>query len=364
MIETGRINKSQVSFIMLPTIIATAILSIPSIDAKFAGHDMWMTPIIGSLNGFLTVFIVWKLHKLYPNQTPIQYFEKIIGKYAGKLMGLIFVLFYIQVSGIIIREYTDFLKTEVMPQTPGIVLAISLLFTAALAVRGGLEVIARTAVICTTLYMSTLSVLLLLIKDIDLSYLLPFMENGFIPVLKGAFVHQSWFSEFFLLAFLLPFLKNQNGSLKAGIKTVFLVMVDLIIVNFFILTILGMTAANKFYPVYSIIKSISFLGFFQNFEIAVTASWVLGSFVKITVFLYAASIALAQLFRLNNYQIIVYPLSLVILHFSYWDIPRFATLTNFIYKVLPFYLVTFQTIIPLLLLIIALLRKRWGENFS
>lgn len=93
MLEKGKISALQMEFIMVPTIIATGLLSIPSIAGKFARHDMWMTPIIGSVIGFLTVYIAWKLHQLFPKLTPIQYSEKILGKLVGKLVSGIFVLF-------------------------------------------------------------------------------------------------------------------------------------------------------------------------------------------------------------------------------------------------------------------------------
>lgn len=100
-----------------------------------------------------------------------------------------------------------------MDETPSVIFSITILFVSALAVRGGIEVIARSAVICTTLFMSTALSLLLLIKDLEIGYMLPFLENGWLPVLRGSFIHQAWFSEFFLVAFLYPFM---NHSKKKG----------------------------------------------------------------------------------------------------------------------------------------------------
>ena len=362
MVEKGRITAPQTEFIMIPTIIGTAILSIPSIDAKFAGHDMWMTPILGSLIGFLTVYIVWRLHELYPMQTPIEYSERIIGKAAGRVFGLLLTLFYIHNSGIIVREYSSFISTNVMTDTPIIIFSITILFVSALAVRGGLEVIARTAIICTTLFMSSSVVLLLLIKDIKLGYLLPFLENGLLPVMKGTLIHNSWFSEFFLLAFIFPYINNQKNGLKSGLRASLIVMFILLYVNFFVLTAIGTSAANLFYPVYAIIRSITVYNFFENFEVLITASWVLGNFVKISVFLYAASLSLAQLFRFSSYKVIVFPLSVLVFIVSYWDLPNLVVKVNYISTIQPFYLLTIQTIIPLFLLGIALIKRKRSES--
>lgn len=347
---------------IIPTIIATGVLSIPSIAGKFARHDMWMTPIVGALIGFITVYITWKLHQLFPKSTPIQYSERILGKAVGRLFSLFLVSFYIHDTGIAVRQYSDFISGNVMRETPEIVFSISIVFVSALAVRGGIEVIARAAVICTTIFLSTSLVLLLLIKDIDISNMLPILEDGLLPVIKGGLVHTAWFSEFFLLAFIYPFINTKRKGLKSGMKASLYVMLLLLYFHFFVLTILEVSAINQFYPVYSIIRSISVFGFFENFEVLVTASWVLGNFVKVSVFLYVGSLGLAQLLRLSNYRIIVFPVSLLLVLLSYWDIPNIVELVDFLAKVQPFYFVLVQTVFPLFLLLIALARRNRTES--
>lgn len=321
-----------------------------------------MTPIIGSLIGYLTVYIAWKLHQLFPELTPVQYSEKILGKAIGKVFSFILVMFYIHNTGIVIRQYADFITGNVMRKTPLIVFCISILLVSALAVRGGIEVIARSAVICSTLFLSTSVSLLILIKDIDVGYMLPFLENGFIPVIKGSFIHTSWYSEFFLLSFLFPFLENNNKALKSGIKATFIVMLILLYVNFFVLTLLGITSVNQFYPLYSIVRIISLFDFFENFEVIIMASWVLGNFVKVSVFLYVSCLGLAQVLNLSDFRLLVFPLSLIILFFSYWDIPNILVLVNYMARIQPIYFFIIQTILPLFLLIIALARKKRSEE--
>ena len=70
--EKGKISSLQMAVMMYPTIVATAILTVPSITAKYAKNDLWLSPIWASFIGYITVYIVCQLHKLYPNQTIIQ----------------------------------------------------------------------------------------------------------------------------------------------------------------------------------------------------------------------------------------------------------------------------------------------------
>ncbi|WP_237562855.1 GerAB/ArcD/ProY family transporter [Bacillus dakarensis] len=362
MLEKGRISTLQMEFIIVPAVLATSILSIPAITGRLARHDMWMTPIIGSITGFLIVFIIWKLHQFYPKMTPVQYMEEIIGKIAGRAFGFSLILVFLHRTGISVRDYSDFLTSNVMLHTPELVFTISMIFVCALAARGGIEVIARTAVICTALFMGTAIVLLLLIKDIDITYMLPIFENGVLPVLKGGFINHSWFTDFFFLGFIFPFLNNQEKGLKAGMRSSFVVMFIFVYLNFFVLTLIGISCINQFYPVYAIVRAISVFEFFENFEVLVTASWVLGNFVKFSFFLYVISLSLGQLFRLSDFRILVFPMGLLLMFFGYWDLPNLVASRKYLAQIHPFVMTFFQFLLPLFLLMIAIFRKKWREK--
>lgn len=358
MLEKGRISSLQMEMIIIPTVIATAALSIPAFAGRLANHDMWLIPIVGSLTGFLTVFIAWKLHELYPKMTPIQYSEKIIGKIAGRVFSLFLILFYLHKAGISVRDYSDFIAGNVMIETPRIVFIITLIFVSALAARGGLEVVARSAVICTTIFLGTSTVLLLLIKDLDLGYLLPFLEEGIVPVMRGGFFYNAWFTDFFLLAFLFPFINNHKKALKAGMKTTFFVMFIFVYINFFVLTLIGPSSFNQFYPVYSAVRAISVFEFFENFEVLIMASWVLGNFVKTAFYLYVISLSIAQWLRLSDFKAFVFPLGLLMVFFSLWDLPDIVAVRTYMTQVHPFLMTVLHLLVPLLLLMVALFRKQ------
>ncbi|WP_251560179.1 GerAB/ArcD/ProY family transporter [Mesobacillus maritimus] len=145
-------------------------------------------------------------------------------------------------------------------------------------------------------------------------------------------------------------------------KASFYVLIVLLYVHFFVLTVLGVSSVNQFYPVYSIVRAISVYGFFENFEIIITASWVLGNFVKVSVFLYVACLGLAQLLKLSDYRLLVFPMSVLMLFFSYWDIPNIVVLVDYMTKIQPFYFVFVQSVLPSVLLVIALARKKRSES--
>jgi spore germination protein KB len=356
MLEKGKISAVQMGFILYPTIVASAILVLPGITAKYAQNDLWLSPVLASSVGFITLVIAYRLHERFPNQSLIQYSERIVGRIAGKAIGLVFLLFYLHTNGMILRQYTDFISVSFLPRTPMVVIASTLILTVAYSVRSGIESVVRSSFICTAIFLITSFLFLLLLPDMDFKNLLPVMEHGVVPSLRGAFVPQSWFGEFFLISFLLPFVTNAKEGLKWGLRSVFAAMIGLTYINLMILFLFGEQVSEMLYPVLTASRYISIGGFMENFESVLMAVWILGNFVKISMFYYAVSIGLAQWLRLTDLKPIVIPIGILTVLCSYWSFPNFQHASDFLKLAFPIYGTIVQTAIPSLLLLIAFLR--------
>lgn len=363
MIEKGKISSFQMAVMMYPTIVVTAILIVPNITANTAGRDMWLSPFWGALMGVFTVLIAWLLNKLYPKETIIEYSVSICGKWIGKAIGLLFILFYLHINGIIVREYSDFVVGTFLLQTPKFVVIGAMVFVCALAVRGGLEVIAR----CSEFFGPVVTVLfvfiiILLLPDLEPSNMFPIFEFGIRPSLLGAAAPQAWFSEYFLIAFLLPYLVDRDQALKWSILSVTGVMLTMMVTNIASLFLFGLLSENLSYPIMSAARYISIADFFEHIEAVAMALWVAGVFIKIAVFFYAVVLGTAQFLNLKNYKSLSFPIGILIALLAVWSVDTFTEMKDTLGKVIPFYLTTVQTLIPLLLLIIALIKVKFSST--
>ncbi|MFE4812869.1 endospore germination permease [Peribacillus simplex] len=357
--EKGKISSLQMAFMMYPTIVATAILGVPSITAKYAKTDLWLSPIFAALIGFLTVYIAYKLHQIYPKQTVFQFTEKIIGRIPGKIFGLLLLFFYIQNTGLILRSYAEFVVGSFLVRTPISVIMLSMILLCAFIVRGGIEVLGRAAELFVPVFIFPICILIIfLIPDFDFKNIFPVLVNGLMPPIKGAIVPGGWFSEFFLIIFLLPFLADMKKGMKSGMMTVFAVMMTLIVVNLLVLFVLGSSTPSKNYPLMNVSRYISLANFFEHVESAVMAVWIVGAFVKISVFYYASALGTAQWLNLSDYRPVVWPIGILIVIFSFWSLPNTIDVSRNDISVFPLQGILMQTIIPLLLLVIAVVRKR------
>ncbi|MFK2826917.1 endospore germination permease [Bacillus sp. B190/17] len=357
--EKGKISSLQMAMLLYPTIVATAILSVPSITAKYAKQDLWMSPIIASFIGFITVFIAVRLHKLYPDQTIIQMSQQIVGQVLGKVISFFILFFYIHINGEIIREYAEFIVSSFLFQTPITVIIASMTLLCGLAVYGGLEVVGRAAQLFFPLFVIPILLFVpLLSPNFELGSMLPILERGMLPPIKGAIVTSGWFTEFFLIIFLLPFLVDKDKGMKYGMMTVLAVMVTLTVVNLVVLWTLGVTTSSKEYPLMNAGRYISYADFFENVEAVIMAVWIIGAFVKVSVLYYAAVLGTAQWLDLADYRPIVWPVGIFLVQFSFWSFPNTMEISRFNILTFPFYGFFIQTMVPLLLLVIAVIKKR------
>ncbi|MBG9564500.1 endospore germination permease [Brevibacillus agri] len=362
LLEQGKISSAQMGKMVFLAIVASAVTVVPSYTGKYAENDLWLSPFLASLIGFFTVYIAFALNRLYPQQTVIQYSTDIIGKVPGKIFGLLLLFFYVHMTGLIARGYAEFIIGNFLPQTPISVVILTMIAVCAYAVRAGLEVIGRTAQGFFLLFLFPLLLMPFLLQDMHFEFLFPMFERGLLPSVKGALIPQGYFSEVFLMSFLLLYVTNRDKSMRAGMLVILGIALLLTCINFFILLVFGRQAADYMYPVMVAFRYISIADFFENLDSVVMTVWILGMYVKISVFYYATVLGTSQWLELSDYRPIVIPIGMLIAALSFWSMPNLNEAGRFDIVAFPFYGPLMQTICPLLLLGFAYWRKKGKQQ--
>lgn len=356
--ERGKISALQMGLMMYSTIIATGILFLPASTFLNAGRDLWISPILGSITGFLTVFIMFQLNKIYPKDTIIQYSSHILGMIPGKVIGAVILLFCLQGIGQVIWQYGEFVNGYFLPQTPQIVLLGSMILACAFAVRGGVEVVGRLAEMIVPIFLLLfLLIVILLLPDAEAKHLFPILGKGIMPSMKGAVSLYGWFTQFFYLSFFLPFVTDRKKGGKWVWISVITVMLTMVGTNIITLLIFGDATGSLSAPLMSAVEYISIADFLSHLEALVMAIWIVGAYIKICVFYYALVLGTAQWLNLSDYRPIVFPLGFLSVLFAVWQTPNVSLFINFSETVLPFAFLTIFMLIPMILLLIAYIRK-------
>ncbi|MFE5324654.1 GerAB/ArcD/ProY family transporter, partial [Paenibacillus sp. NPDC056579] len=230
--EQGRISSFQMALLMYPLVVATADLTVPAITFKYAQRDLWLSPVWASIAGVITVWLAVRLERFYPEETLMQYLNRILGTGLGKAVGLLFLFNYLHINGNIIRLFQELVVSNFLNFTPMFVVISGMIFVCGCAVRGGLEVIARTAqVLMPIVLLFSILVFVMLIPELSVKKLFPILEKGLGPSFKGAIVPLSWFTNLFLLPYILPYLQDREKGQKWGMISIFAIVSMLVIFN-------------------------------------------------------------------------------------------------------------------------------------
>ncbi|MEI4803358.1 endospore germination permease [Bacillus sp. FJAT-51639] len=365
MLEKGKISAIQMGLIAYPMILGTTVLAVPTIMGREAERDMWISPIFASSMGFLSVFLAYRLNKIYPDETFIQYSEQIIGRFLGKIISFFYLFFLLENIGNFLRQYAEFTVGAILPQTPRIVIISCLTLLCAFVVYGGIEVLGRLAQLYIPLFIVPLFImLLLLLQDFETKNMFPIMMHGIKPSISGAIIPGlGWFTEFFVISFLLPFLTDREKGKKWGMISVLAVTLTMIVINLTVLFLFGgKMTSNYLYPVFEAARYINISDFFENLEAIVMVVWVTGIFLKISVFYYALALGTAQWLNLSDYRPVVFPYGLLMVVFGIWAHPNIPEMSQFYKLVSPLYKPLFLLVIPLCLLFLAMVRQKHNKK--
>lgn len=361
--DEGKISSIQLAYMIIPTILATSILTIPSLSVRYAGHDMWMTPLLGSLVGVISIGVAMGLQRLYPGRTLIGVCNAIFGRYAGKVLGFAFLFYLPHLTGLVIQVYGNFIVNNALPNTPLIVIVSSMVLVCAINVRLGIEVVGRTSQVFVTLFFVLLGLTFaLLIRELNPAELLPFMENGLLPIAKGGLAPAAWFSEYIMLAFLLPFINDHNYTARTLLGSWLFVVIAMIITNLFCLLLMGDLTDSFAFPVMIAARYITIADFMQHIEAVIIAIWIFGIFVKISVFLYVFASSTAEWFGLKDYRPLVFPASALCIGYAYWVLTGDQDADVLIRASANVYTLLFLLVIPVVLYGAGWIKRAWQKK--
>lgn len=365
MAKKEKISSYQLTGLIITTILGTSVIFVPSITAKHAEQSGWISVLVAFTVGVFAIFIATMLGRRFPDQTMIEYCGQIIGRWPGKLLGMGYVFFYTITGAVIVREFQALLSSMFLPQTPALIISFLLIMMGATAVSKGLEVIVRANEFIFPLFLgSVFAIVLLVMGDVDLRQLTPIADSGLKKILLSSVVPSGWFTESTILLILVPYLNAPNESTRAGIKAITVVTIIQIIIFVTTVSVLGPEiTANHNYSFLNLARYIQIAEFLTRVEPLVMIAWVTGVTIKIAVFYYITVASAAQVLGMKDYRLLVFPIGLafIILSLVLWQ--NSVQLLIFLEQIWPIFLAfPFQILIPLILLILALLRKKGGAQ--
>jgi len=352
------ISERQAIILIIMFILGSSLLKGSGGPAK---QDAWIAIIIAILWSIILFLMFSRILSLYPGKDLFDILQIVMGKFIGKFVSILMIWFAFHTGTLIFGNIFDYTEITVLDHTP---VAIPMIFFAILIIwslKEGIEVLGRWCEFFIWIVIIIFLIILLLTTPLtNINRLKPILNNGFTPVLKGAFLS---FTYPFGQTIILTMVFSNISKIKNYKKTF---IVGLLVGGGFILgatisttLILGSVSNSRLYfPGPTAVSLISIGQLFERLEMLVAIQFLVCIFTKISICTFAVCNGISKVFGFKDYKFIATPVVLLMFNFAFFICKSSMELASWITNIYPYYSFGFEVIIPLVIFIVVEIKNR------
>ncbi|MDR6549236.1 endospore germination permease [Paenibacillus qinlingensis] len=357
-----RISGKQLFWMLASMQVSMTILLTIQPAIMASKQDSWLSMLIATLIGICIAFVCTRINRKYPGQTLVTYLPQLVGTWMARFLFFIYGAFWYVVLAMVLRQYADFILATILPQTPILVPIVAMMLVAIYVTKTGVEGIARCSeILGPFLLIMIILTLLLSIQDIHLKQILPlYVDSGWKVILKGSLPTSTFLGDCVMLVFLLAFLKHPDQGVKPAVFGVAVTGLLTSASAFVLVTLFGaQMAAGQTYPYFNLVRYISVYNFFQNLDAILIPIWIIGVFMKVSLYFFVCTYGTAQVFKVVQWPRMLWVVAPVILIIAMVPRSYFDSSIFFPQKIaVPFIFPIHMVAIPLVLWGLSWLRNK------
>jgi len=360
--EKGIINTRQFVWLLFIMITVFAAMQMPGILIFQAGRDAWLSVLGAWFLDAMLALVYGYMGIRFPGENFVQYSITILGKYLGRMVGILFPLFFLLVCTLMLRGLSQLVNTVFLPRTPFNVILVSSYLVCAYIARKGIEVIARmTEILGPLFFFSIVTLSFLVLPSFHIARLKPQFDEGVAPFLVGTPLVLASFGVCIIMAMYIPLCNRPENGFLAKFSAVSMGALVVGLVTAVSVGIFGFEdVQNMFSPGMEMAKMISFSNYFERVEMIWLLINVGSSIVGSSTLLWAFGEGLAQVAGLKTYQSLIYPGALISLVLCIFSFPSGFQMTNFYHYTFPIVATFVETGLELFLFTAALILHKRG----
>ena len=344
------------SLIMLS--IADIVLTSSGILIKEVNSASLLTTFLISILGIFITFILCKLSKNFIGKDLLNISEYLGGKVLKTIVGFGFVIYFILILALFLRQTSDAMQLIYYPLTHIIfIIALLSIATGIIASFGNNSIFKATSLIVPFLYTAIFLIFIGNTKNFNINNMFPIFGNGFNQSFIKGLTNIFTFSGLSYLFFFPSRLKKPEEITKIGLIFSILNGVYLIFCVADILFLFS-DAMNhtQLPPLYISVRYIEFGTFFQRMDAAFIFLCVLGLISALNINLYFILEILKNITNLSDSKPLIFPCLLTSFGIAL-GLKQDSTLDfleNSLSKIL---FIVFTFVVPLIIFIGALIKK-------
>ena len=355
-LEGGQISAFQLLVLLAGFIVTSGPLV--GFITPLVRQNAWLAVLTGAAAMIPAVIVYVRLATLFGGRNLIEINELVYGRAIGAAVSLVYMFSFTLTLIFTVFDVGIYFSLFIMPDTTSYFFQVVFTAVCALAAAGGIEVIARTGLICTAISLTTVVIVFLLsLKNMNIGNFLPLLA---VPLQD--FLHSSHiiaaisFGETVVFLMIAAAVKDRQNIPKNVLGGQLLGAVGVLVGAILVTAVVGPAQAILVNPVFEAVRMIDVAKVLTRMEVLFIAGNLLFQFVKGSVLFYGIVLGLAQVLRLRTYLPLVIPCALIVMNLaacvyrSFVDYYATSVSTTIIYYILP------TLILPALTLLVAVLR--------
>lgn len=360
------------------TIVGVGIMTLPRTATEEAHQAGWIMTMLVGILAFLIMWMITKLGLRFPGQTFVEYSEEVLGtryvRFIGKmgaiLISFIFIVVWLGLVVMGVREFAEVIEAAALPETPIEVIVGTMLITMMLFLLVELEVVGRFNDVMFVLLIIPLIIPVTIIgfiafQGVSWTNIFPIFSVDFSSYVKDLPKHMLAYQGFTIMLLFMAF-TQKGANTKAAIGGIAIPTFDYVLIIFASVAVFGYEELQELtWPVLELTKSTQLSFFvFDRIESAFLAMWIFAVFTTVGNLFYAACFAIAQMLPTPKENAARKWIALCLLPIMYWlimwppnifEVFRWSTYISYSGFVL--------IALIILLFVVAILRRK-GERRS
>lgn len=285
-----QIDPTGAMWLLLILLTAKMFTPEPRMLSLKVGTSAWLVVLLSGLVALVGYYGLLALLRRFPGQSLSEIYLQTWGRGVGMAAVLTQLVYFLWLSGLMLREFVEGFRIAVMPRTPPSALSLMIMAVVLFAAFRGLEGIVRLASYMAP-FLAVLAVLMVLgvIHLMDFGQVLPLFGNGLTLTLWYALPESSLYSEILVLGTLAQVLSARDVGgvgtkamlLGIGVQTALFVVLE---------AVFPYPALSRlFFPMLDLTRMIEVSEFIQRVEALFVFLWFFTAAFKLTTLIFAAA---------------------------------------------------------------------------
>lgn len=297
----NKITTWQLTFFIIQSQIGVGILSLPNRLHAFAKAGGWISILLAGLMIQLLIIIFYLLMMKFPDNTIYDILIKLFGNICGNILNACYTMFFILVGMAVMLNACAIIKKWILHSTPTIVILCLFTISGFHLAYNSFKVIVRFNVLASVTIIFMIILIARGLVHSETLYLLPILEAGWKNIFYGSIISRLDMGGFELFLIVFPWtIGSDISKLKAAsIANGFVMFFYIFITLTCFLTFSSQQIEQISEPVIYLLRSLH-MGFIDRIDLIFIPIWMVTIVTFIGNYLYAASVGIKSILKLNS----------------------------------------------------------------